>query len=73
MQHPPKFTQIWIFGLKTNHLATLVRSDRGAVVVLMPVVVIMPVVVLVPVVVLRPIVVLPGKKTSCHLCLYRLS
>jgi hypothetical protein len=20
---PPKFTQIWIFGLKTNHLATL--------------------------------------------------
>jgi hypothetical protein len=21
---PPKFTQIWIFGLKTNHLATLV-------------------------------------------------
>jgi hypothetical protein len=23
MQDPPKFTQIWIFGLKTNHLATL--------------------------------------------------
>jgi hypothetical protein len=22
---PPKFTQIGIFGLKTNHLATLVR------------------------------------------------
>jgi hypothetical protein len=21
----PKFTQIWIFGLKTNHLATLPR------------------------------------------------
>jgi hypothetical protein len=24
-QDPPKFTQIWIFGLKTNHLATLPR------------------------------------------------
>jgi hypothetical protein len=24
VQDPPKFTQIWIFGLKTNHLATLV-------------------------------------------------
>jgi hypothetical protein len=24
LQDPPKFTQIWIFGLKTNHLATLV-------------------------------------------------
>jgi hypothetical protein len=23
VQDPPKFTQIWIFGLKTNHLATL--------------------------------------------------
>jgi hypothetical protein len=23
IQDPPKFTQIWIFGLKTNHLATL--------------------------------------------------
>jgi hypothetical protein len=23
LQEPPKFTQIWIFGLKTNHLATL--------------------------------------------------
>jgi hypothetical protein len=22
---PPKFAQIWIFGLKTNHLATLVH------------------------------------------------
>jgi hypothetical protein len=22
-QDPPKFTQIWTFGLKTNHLATL--------------------------------------------------
>jgi hypothetical protein len=22
-QGPPKFTQIWIFGLKINHLATL--------------------------------------------------
>jgi hypothetical protein len=25
-QDPPKFTQIWIFGLKTNHLATLTGS-----------------------------------------------
>jgi hypothetical protein len=24
LQDPPKFIQIWIFGLKTNHLATLV-------------------------------------------------
>jgi hypothetical protein len=24
LQDPTKFTQIWIFGLKTNHLATLV-------------------------------------------------
>jgi hypothetical protein len=23
---PPKFSQIWIFGLKTNHLATLVET-----------------------------------------------
>jgi hypothetical protein len=23
LQDPAKFTQIWIFGLKTNHLATL--------------------------------------------------
>jgi hypothetical protein len=23
---PPKFTQIWIFGLKTYHLATLVAT-----------------------------------------------
>jgi hypothetical protein len=23
LQDPPKITQIWIFGLKTNHLATL--------------------------------------------------
>jgi hypothetical protein len=23
LRDPPKFTQIWIFGLKTNHLATL--------------------------------------------------
>jgi hypothetical protein len=23
LQDPQKFTQIWIFGLKTNHLATL--------------------------------------------------
>jgi hypothetical protein len=26
-QDPPKCTQIWIFGLKTNHLATLVETD----------------------------------------------
>jgi hypothetical protein len=26
LQNPTKFTQIWIFGLKTNHLATLVGS-----------------------------------------------
>jgi hypothetical protein len=25
LQDPPKFTQFWIFGLKTNHLATLLR------------------------------------------------
>jgi hypothetical protein len=33
LQDPPKFTQIWIFCLKTNHLATLdstsKRSDFG--------------------------------------------
>jgi hypothetical protein len=27
LQDPPKFTQIWIFGLKTNHLATLVLNQ----------------------------------------------
>jgi hypothetical protein len=28
LQDPPKFTQIWIFGFKTNHLATLlIRSE----------------------------------------------
>jgi hypothetical protein len=29
LQDPTKFTQIWIFGLKTNHLATLawLRGD----------------------------------------------
>jgi hypothetical protein len=26
MQDSPKFTQIWIFGLKTNHLATLLPA-----------------------------------------------
>jgi hypothetical protein len=26
-QGPPKFTQVGIFGLKTNHLATLVQTD----------------------------------------------
>jgi hypothetical protein len=25
-QGPPKFTQIWTFGLKAHHLATLLRS-----------------------------------------------
>jgi hypothetical protein len=28
LQDPPKFTQIAIFGLKTNHLATLLRNRR---------------------------------------------
>jgi hypothetical protein len=28
LQDPPKFTQIWILGLKTNHLATLDCSDK---------------------------------------------
>jgi hypothetical protein len=28
LQDPPKFTQIWIFGLKTNHLATLDLSIK---------------------------------------------
>jgi hypothetical protein len=27
VQDPPKFTPIWIFGLKTNHLATLVARN----------------------------------------------
>jgi hypothetical protein len=27
---PPKFTQIWIFGVKTNHLATLVHLRMNA-------------------------------------------
>jgi hypothetical protein len=26
LQDPPKFTQIWIFILKTNHLATLLKN-----------------------------------------------
>jgi hypothetical protein len=26
LQAPPKFTQIWIFGLKIYHLATLIDS-----------------------------------------------
>jgi hypothetical protein len=29
LQDPSKFTQIWIFGLKTNHLATL-QSEAAA-------------------------------------------
>jgi hypothetical protein len=28
LQGPPKFTQIWIFGLKTNHLATLLECPH---------------------------------------------
>jgi hypothetical protein len=28
LQDPPKFTQIGIFGLKTNHLATLLGCAR---------------------------------------------
>jgi hypothetical protein len=28
LQDPQKFTQIGIFGLKTNHLATLIRNPR---------------------------------------------
>jgi hypothetical protein len=31
VQDPPKFTQIWIFGLKTNHLATLLGTSSGKV------------------------------------------
>jgi hypothetical protein len=27
LQDTPKSTQIWIFGLKTNHLATLLASE----------------------------------------------
>jgi hypothetical protein len=26
LQDPPKFTRLWSFGLKTNHLATLMQS-----------------------------------------------
>jgi hypothetical protein len=28
IQGPPKYTQIGIFGLKRNHLATLLQTDR---------------------------------------------
>jgi hypothetical protein len=28
VQDPPKFTQIWIFGLKTNRLATLLQGSN---------------------------------------------
>jgi hypothetical protein len=28
LQATPKFTQIWIFGLKTSHLATLLQTNR---------------------------------------------
>jgi hypothetical protein len=27
LQDPPKFTQIWVFGLKTNRLATLIPNQ----------------------------------------------
>jgi hypothetical protein len=27
LQGPPKFSQLWIFGLKTNHLATLLGPN----------------------------------------------
>jgi hypothetical protein len=30
-QDPPKFTQVWILGLKTNHLATLYIPIIGSV------------------------------------------
>jgi hypothetical protein len=30
LQDPPKFTQIWIFGLKTDHLATLFTASISA-------------------------------------------
>jgi hypothetical protein len=30
LQDPPKFSQIWIFGLKTNHLATLEDFTKPA-------------------------------------------
>jgi hypothetical protein len=29
LQDPLKFTQIWIFGLKTNHLATLLSPTKN--------------------------------------------
>jgi hypothetical protein len=28
LQDPPNFSQIWIFGLKTNHLATLLSQRQ---------------------------------------------
>jgi hypothetical protein len=28
LHHPPKFTQIWNFGLKIYHLATLIFRER---------------------------------------------
>jgi hypothetical protein len=30
LQDPPKFTQIWIFGLKICHLATLIQMSMAA-------------------------------------------
>jgi hypothetical protein len=29
LQDPPKITQIWIFGLKSNHLATLTQCIKS--------------------------------------------
>jgi hypothetical protein len=28
LQEPPKLNQIWIFNLKTNHLATLLQEQK---------------------------------------------
>jgi hypothetical protein len=36
LKDPPKFTQIWIFGLKTNHLATLVKTPLGSILTVLP-------------------------------------
>jgi hypothetical protein len=28
LQHPPKFTETWIFGFKIYHLATLAQREK---------------------------------------------